>query len=91
MEKINKKNHIQLSYDDSADVLYVSFGKPQRAKTDPITDADLVRYNPQTQEVVGVTIIAYKERYNASEPNTYSQALKSIISNLIYQHKLHLA
>ena len=92
MGKIDSTNKdIHLSYDESTDVLYVSFGKPQSAKTDPITDADLVRYNPKTAEVVGITIIAYKERYNPPKPNNYNQVLKSIISNLIYQHKLHFA
>ncbi len=90
MEKIIKRKNIQLDYDDIADVLYVSFGKPQRAKTNPITDADLVRFDPQTEEVVGITIIAYKERYSPKKPKKYDKGLKAIISNLIYQHRLHL-
>ena len=71
---INKKN-IQLRYDDIADVLYISFGKPQCAKTNPITDADLVRFNPRTEEVVGITIIAYKERYNPKKPKKFVNGL----------------
>ena len=88
MGKDNKK--IQINYDNFADVLYVSFGKPQHAKTHPITDADLVRFNPKTDEVVGITIIGYKERYNPKKPKIYDDGLRAIISNLIYQHRLHL-
>lgn len=48
-----------LDYDEEADVLYVSFRRPQKA-TDSCMEGDLI-YHYRDEELVGVTIL------NASE------------------------
>lgn len=68
-KKINKQA-LDIDYDKTADVLYVSFGKPKRAICVEVNDGDLVRVDPFTDRVVGVTILDFKRRYmNTPEGN----------------------
>lgn len=55
IEKIN------LEYDEEADVLYISFGKPREAK-DSIEVEDEIIYCIADDEIVGITIIDFKTR-----------------------------
>jgi len=53
--------HVWLDYDDEADVLYVSFRKPQRAtKTTETDDGILIRR--AGRKVVGLTILNASNR-----------------------------
>jgi uncharacterized protein YuzE len=52
---------IDLDYDEEADVLYISFGKPREAK-DSIEVEDGVVYRISDHEVVGITITGFKSR-----------------------------
>jgi uncharacterized protein YuzE len=58
--KLPAKN-IWVDYDKEADVLYLSFRKPQRAKTTVETDDDLL-IRTDGEEVVGVTILHASRR-----------------------------
>ena len=44
-------------YDDEADTLYLSFGRPRPATGLDIGEGVVVRYDEQAQEVVGLTIV----------------------------------
>jgi uncharacterized protein YuzE len=50
---------LEISYDEDADVLYVSVGHPRVADTFDSDYGLLLRKNPQTQEIVGATILHY--------------------------------
>jgi uncharacterized protein YuzE len=52
---------VDLDYDEEADVLYISFGKPREAK-DSIEVEDGVVYRISDHEVVGITITSFKSR-----------------------------
>ena len=52
---------IDLDYDEEADVLYISFGKPREAK-DSLEVEDGVIYRIADNEVVGITITDFKTR-----------------------------
>ena len=52
---------IDLDYDEEADVLYISFGKPREAR-DSIEVEDGVIYRIADNEVVGITITNFKAR-----------------------------
>jgi len=55
------KKHVWLDYDDEADVLYVSFRRPQRAtKTTETDDGILIRW--AGKQVVGLTILNASSR-----------------------------
>ncbi len=49
-------------YDDEADTLYLSFGKPQAATGLDIGEGVIVRFDEQAQEVVGLTIVGVGRR-----------------------------
>ena len=54
--------HLQTSYDEEGDVLYVHFGRQPRPATDSeLTDDDIiVRYDGE--EVIGITILHASQR-----------------------------
>jgi uncharacterized protein YuzE len=60
MEKI--KGKILFDYDNISDVLYTYIDKPRPAATIEPESGIVVRYDPKTQEIVGITIIDYMKR-----------------------------
>ena len=59
---LDKRENLNWEYDEEADVLYISVGKPQKALGLDLGDGVIVRYREDTAEVVGITIIGMKER-----------------------------
>ena len=60
METLNiseKKDNIKWDYDAEADVLYISFGKPKNAEGVDIGEGTIIRIQPDSKEIIGVTII----------------------------------
>lgn len=62
MKLLEAGTELDWSYDDEADVLYVSFGPPREAVGIDIGDGVIVRYDEQADEVVGVTILGLRSR-----------------------------
>ncbi|MFQ5432115.1 MAG: DUF2283 domain-containing protein [Nitrospinota bacterium] len=58
----DKKENLDWDYDEEADVLYISIGKPKKAVGVDIGKGDIVRYVEKTGEVVGLTLIGVRER-----------------------------
>ena len=50
------------SYDEEADVLYISIGPPKPALGIDVGDGLIVGYDEDTNEIVGVTIIGIRAR-----------------------------
>ena len=62
MEKVAVSlEKIDLDYDEEADVLYISFGKPREAK-DTVEVEDGIIYRIADNEIVGITITHFKAR-----------------------------
>lgn len=59
---LEKKENLNWDYDEDADVLYISFGEPVRAVGLDVGEGVIVRYQEETAEVVGLTIIGVKQR-----------------------------
>ena len=59
---MEKNDMMQLSYDQDADVLYITIGTPRRAVSREIGDDVLLRVDPDTQEVVGLTVLNLSTR-----------------------------
>jgi len=60
METLNmpeKKDIIKWDYDDEADVLYISFGNPKDAEGIDIGEGTIIRVQPGSNVISGVTII----------------------------------
>ncbi|MBI3800345.1 MAG: DUF2283 domain-containing protein [Deltaproteobacteria bacterium] len=60
-----KAKKLWLDYDEDADVLYVSFRRPQKA-TDSRMEGDLI-YHYRDEELVGVTILHVREIGHSSD------------------------
>jgi len=69
METLNiseKKDKIKWDYDAEADVLYISFGNPQKAEGVDIGEGTIVRVQSDSKEIIGVTILNPLHRTLAS-------------------------
>jgi uncharacterized protein YuzE len=54
---------VTFNYDDDADVLYVTFARPEgRVLYTQTARGDVLRYCDQTGQIVGVTILFFMER-----------------------------
>lgn len=59
---LEKPNEITWDYDEEADVLYISVGKPRPALGVDIGEGVVLRYDEAAREVVGLTLIGLRER-----------------------------
>jgi uncharacterized protein YuzE len=57
-----KDTPLDWEYDDEADTLYLSFGRPKTATGLDIGEGVIVRFDEQAQEVVGLTIVGVGRR-----------------------------
>jgi uncharacterized protein YuzE len=62
------RKEVQFHYDREADVLYLSVGKPQRAKTVETGEDFVLRLHPKNGEVVGMTIINFSKHFPQLRP-----------------------
>jgi len=60
--KIPERTNSVIHYDPEADVLYISFGEPKLAEGLDIGDSTILRVNPETEEIVGLTILDFSKR-----------------------------
>jgi len=62
------RKEVQFHYDREADVLYLSLGKPQKAKTIEIGEDFVLRLHPKNRQVVGMTIINFSKHFPQLRP-----------------------
>ncbi len=62
MEKlmVERPKQISWEYDKEADVLYISFGKPQPALSLDLGSGIVARYLEKSNELIGFTIVGLK-------------------------------
>ena len=56
------KPSLNWEYDEEADVLYISVGKPREAVGVDIGEGVVVRFDDKKKEVVGLTIMGFRNR-----------------------------
>lgn len=59
---LEKGKSINWEYDEEADVLYISIGKPRKAVGLDIGQGVVVRYDEKKKEVVGLTVLGVRTR-----------------------------
>ena len=72
MDKIKileKPTTVDWDYDEDADVLYLSLGKPQHALGIDIGEGVILRYDATSNEVVGLTLIGLRARLLQNLPH----------------------
>lgn len=62
MKILEKKERVDWEYDEEADVLYLSIGKPRKATGVDIGQGVVIRYDEKRKEVVGLTILGVRAR-----------------------------
>lgn len=67
-----KELELKISYDTKSDVLYCSFGDPRDAISVETDDGVVIRLDPQTQDVVGVTVLDFSKRFIERPESTLS-------------------
>ena len=60
------KNQIWIDLDKSADVMYISFKRPQNANDSIMEDNDII-YNYDNEELVGITIMNANKKYRLNK------------------------
>jgi uncharacterized protein YuzE len=58
---------MHIDYDNEADVLYISFHKPQKAN-DSVMEDNII-YHYRDEELVGITVLRAAEIYNFDRKN----------------------
>jgi uncharacterized protein YuzE len=66
-----KSAEMKLRFDAKSDVLYFSFGEPTEAISVELDNGLIVRMDPETDEVVGVTVVDFLKRF-AGKDDTLS-------------------
>jgi uncharacterized protein YuzE len=59
---LEKGQKIDWEYDEEADVLYLSIGRPRKATGVDIGQGVIVRYDEKKNEVVGLTVLGMREK-----------------------------
>lgn len=60
---MSSKNQLNYLYDEEADVLYISKGKPSKTDvSDELEDEIVARYDAKTKKVKGLTILNFALR-----------------------------
>lgn len=62
------KRAIKYSYDQRSDVLYLSVGRPKSANTENEKYGILVRRDPSSSDIIGLTIIDFKYQIKNKVP-----------------------
>jgi uncharacterized protein YuzE len=57
--KLPSRKIVNSSYDEEADVLYISFGKPKASEVHDTGEDLLIRFDPATGEITGFTILNF--------------------------------
>ncbi len=65
--KIPNNKTVNSDYDEKADVLYVSFGKPQKSEVLDMGEDLLIRFNPNSGAITGFTIMNFSLAKNDIE------------------------
>jgi len=85
-QKVNTKA-LNIDYDSTADVLYVSFGRPKRAVCVEVNDGDLVRVDAYTDKIVGITIIDFRKKYIDKDSLSIEESAKAAVSRILEDFK----
>lgn len=59
---LEKRENLNWDYDEEADVLYLSVGRPQKALGVDIGEGLVVRMDAAEKEVVGLTVVGLRSR-----------------------------
>lgn len=59
-----RQKKLRYHYDREADVMYFYFEHPRKAKTVELNEDFLLRLDPATEEVAGLTVISFSRHFS---------------------------
>lgn len=62
------EKELKISYDPKGDVLYCSFGDPREAISIE-QEGMIIRLDPETEDVIGVTVVDFSKRFREHPGN----------------------
>lgn len=71
------RKKLSFSYDKKADVLYLSVGKPRKSISREVEDGILLRFDPKSKEVTGLTIMDFESRFQKAKPRPIDISLEA--------------
>ena len=82
---LRQNDELDVTYDRAADVLYLSIGNPAPALTKGAENGLLIRFDPATNRVVGVTVLNYEEKFRGLDDMSWldSKALPSQLTEYL--------
>jgi len=81
--------HLTFGYDREADVLYVSLGKPRKGMRYVEIGSDrILRVDPDTGEIVGLTLLEFSRHFSTEEPFSELPLLAYLIPEKEIQERI---
>lgn len=77
----------RIDYDEEADILYVSFGKPKKAVGIEMGNGNVVRVDPFNASVTGITIIDFNYRYGGLFEHNIEETTRTIVPEILNEFK----
>ena len=71
--------YIDVDYDEESDVLYISLGKPRPGIVLEDDNGRLIRIDPKTNEMIGITLLDLKEHYALTSIEDIQEVAKNIV------------
>ncbi len=66
---VSRPEKLDIDYDEEADVLYISFGRPETASDSKILENDII-LRVKDEKIVGITIPGFRKRLKQSPKKT---------------------
>ena len=63
LEERLRASEFRVGYDSEHDMLLITIGKPQEAITEQVSKSLYVRFDPETDKIVGMTITSFKKGF----------------------------
>lgn len=71
-----ERTKFDIAYDEKNDILYIAIDYPKPAIRDEIEDGVLLGVDPDTNEIVGITIIGFKYKFEKKYGKDYLKFAK---------------
>jgi uncharacterized protein YuzE len=84
---IMKIRQYKTNYDEEADVLYISFGRPKKAIGIEIDEGNVVRVDPFNESILGITIIDFNYRYGKTPGSSIQEKTQIIVPEILAKFK----
>jgi uncharacterized protein YuzE len=75
MDKQKPFATLRMSYDKATDVLYLCLGTPKKAISDMDENGVIIRKDPRTKKVFGLTILDFEKNFSSNKPKMINKHL----------------